>query len=84
MMQFQLATMQSRIEDRFQCVVGTIVTLRDPLSLSALISIVKSDEDVRGALSHLHSVIRVTTAPGEAARVLHFSSVDFITKKERC
>ena len=64
--------------------VGTLVTLRDPLSLSALNSIVKSDEDVRGALSHLQSVIRVQTAPDEAARALHPSSVDFITNKKRC
>ena len=72
------------IAARFQRVVGTIVTLRDPLPLSALSSIVKSGEDFRGALDHLHSVIRVPTAPGEATRVLHPSFVDFITNKERC
>ena len=54
------------------------------LPLSAPISIVKSDEDVRRAVSHLHSVIRVPTAPGEAERVLRLSFADFITNKEWC
>ena len=35
-------------------------------------------------MDHVHSVIRVPTAPGEAARILHPSSVDFIKSKKRC
>ena len=72
------------IKDRFQRVIGTIVTLREPLPLSALTSIVKSEVDVHGALDVLHSMIRVPPTPSGAARVLHPSFVDFITSKERC
>ena len=72
------------IKDRFQRVIGTIVTLRDPLPLSALSSMVESEEDVHGALELLHSVIRVPASPREAPRVLHPSFVDFLTNNDRC
>ena len=72
------------MEDRFQRVVGTIVTLRDPLPLSALRSIVRSERDVDSTLRLLRSVIRVPSSSSEAPRVLHPSFVDFLTNSDRC
>ena len=83
-MLFQLATVQSRRLRTDSSAWSEPQSLSTILSLSALISIVKSDKDVCGALSHLHSVIHVRTTPGEAVRVLHPSFVDFITNKEWC
>ena len=83
-MQFQLATIQSRKSGTDSSAWSEPYSLSEILSLLALISIIKSDEYVHGALDHVHSVIRVTTASGEAARVLHPSFANFITNKERC
>ena len=70
-----------------QClnIVGAVVTLRDPLCLSALAALIGStSHKTENALNSLHSLILVPSSPDEALRVFHPSFIDFITNKTRC
>ena len=70
---------------RFQWVVGSIVLLRDPLSINSLSRFIKYDaEEVSSALYHLHSIILEPSSFEEAPRIFHPSFSDFITDSSRC
>jgi NACHT domain len=70
---------------RFHWVVGSIVLLRDPLSVDSLSRFIKYDaEDVSDALYHLHSIILPPSSFEEAPRIYHPSFPDFITNSSRC
>jgi hypothetical protein len=70
---------------RFHWVVGSIVLLRDPLSVNSLSLFIKYDaEEVSDALYHLHSIILPPSSFEEAPRIYHPSFPDFITSSSRC
>lgn len=63
----------------FRRVVGTIVTLANPLSISALASILQIPRrDVEGRLATLHSVLRIPETTDTPVRMLHLSFRDFL------
>ena len=70
--------------EHYQIVVGAIVTLQYPLpcvTLSALIGLVP--DDVKCALSHLHSLV-APTGQDTTFRTYHKSFPDFVTSPSRC
>lgn len=78
-------TKDKRIEKWIRQVTRTIVTLRNPISISSLARFVELEQGhVDSALRRLHSVILVPSSQDEAPRVFHQSFVDFMTNKERC
>ncbi|KAF9518938.1 hypothetical protein BS47DRAFT_1388613 [Hydnum rufescens UP504] len=73
------------IIERFQTVVGSIVLLRQPLSLRSFAQFVQYELDgVDTVLHHLHSVIIPPSTLDEAPRRYHPSFLDFITDPSRC
>lgn len=71
--------------DRFHWVVGSIVLLRNPLSMDALAHFTRYDMDeVINALYHLQSIILIPSNLNEAPRIYHPSFPDFITSAQRC
>ncbi|KAF9506343.1 hypothetical protein BS47DRAFT_1428372, partial [Hydnum rufescens UP504] len=72
------------VAERFQMVVGSVVSLRQPLPLRSFACFVQCRlEDVDTALRHLRSVIIPPTLD-EAPRIYHPSFRDFITDPSRC
>jgi hypothetical protein len=68
----------------YQIVVGTILALQYPLpclALSALVDLVPND--VKRALSHLHSLV-APTGQDFTFRTYHKSLPDFVTSSSRC
>ncbi|PWI65024.1 hypothetical protein PCL_07436 [Purpureocillium lilacinum] len=66
------------IED-FRSVIGTIVTLASPLSMSALASILHIPRrDVEGRLATLHSVLSIPDTTDAPVRLFHLSFRDFL------
>ncbi|KAI5990778.1 hypothetical protein EDD15DRAFT_1144287 [Pisolithus albus] len=61
---------------RFRKVVGSIILLQDPLSISALAHLLAHDEaDLEGALNPLHSLLDVPSNRNEPIRALLFQRV---------
>jgi hypothetical protein len=67
------------LRNRFRQIVGPIITLQDPLSVSG-----KEVGDVRRTLTHLHSVLDVPDDNNGAIRLLHPSFRDFLLDQKRC
>jgi hypothetical protein len=88
---YQTPTANARI-DMLQVLLGTIILAKNPLSASALASLVdlQHQHGMSGAkiarlnLVHLQSVLYVPTNLNEALRVSHPSFIDFLTDKARC
>jgi NACHT domain len=73
------------ILERFQIVVGSIVLLRELLSLHSLAKFVRYERYVvEASLRHLHSVIVPPSDIHEAPRIYHPSFLEFITDASRC
>lgn len=76
-----------RLSARFRHIVGSIVTLFDVLSITALAGLLNvSVEDVSLTLDSLHSVLNIPS-PREnnlPIRLLHPSFRDFLVNNERC
>ncbi|KAJ7200176.1 hypothetical protein GGX14DRAFT_572287 [Mycena pura] len=71
--------------DIFQWVVGTLVLLRDPLSLSVLADFTKiASDDVNFTLTYLQSIIIVPPSPEQPPQIYHPSFRDFLTIPGRC
>ena len=71
--------------DRFRNVVGSIVTLSDTISVSALANLLNiSVKNVGLALGNLHSVLDIPSDPETPIRLLHPSFHDFVTDEDRC
>jgi len=71
--------------DRFQRVIGTLVLLRDPLSLRALSAFTKeAPRDVAFTLNYLQSVVIIPSSPDEPLQIYHPSFRDFLTIPKRC
>jgi hypothetical protein len=76
---------QERIAGNFKEIVGSIITLADPLSVSALAIILGiSDYAIFTHLSKLHSVIDGPSSPEDprAVRILHLSFRDYLLDSE--
>ena len=70
---------------RFRKIVGAIILLRDPLSISALAQLLEHDEvDLEGALSTLHSIFGILSNNDEPLRIFHPSFRDFLLVEKRC
>ncbi|KAL9016281.1 MAG: hypothetical protein Q9185_006377 [Variospora sp. 1 TL-2023] len=75
----------SRLCDRFKQVVGSIVTLFDELSASALAELLCWPvSSVNTALNRLHSVLNIPGDVESPIRLLHPSFHDFLLSKKRC
>ncbi|KAH8723582.1 hypothetical protein GQ44DRAFT_773954 [Phaeosphaeriaceae sp. PMI808] len=71
--------------EQFRQVVGPIVTMRDPLSVVSLASLLRKDVAThRRTLGNLHSVLDVPEADSNAVRLLHPSFRDFLLNPSRC
>ena len=74
-----------RLVNRFRQVVGSIVTLVEPLSVSSLALLLDISEDqVRASLVKLPSVISVPALPGIPLEIYHPSFPDFLHDSARC
>ncbi|KAJ7039994.1 WD40-repeat-containing domain protein [Mycena alexandri] len=70
---------------RFQKIVGAIILLQNPLSISALAHLLEHDEaDIEGALTPLHSLLNIPSNRDQPVRIFHPSFCDFLLIKERC
>ncbi|KAL9012801.1 MAG: hypothetical protein Q9173_002458 [Seirophora scorigena] len=75
----------SRLCHRFKQVVGSIVTLFDELSVSALAELLSlTDESVNAALNRLHSVLNIPDDKESPIRLIHPSFHDFLLDRRRC
>ncbi|KAG9013217.1 hypothetical protein FRB94_003287 [Tulasnella sp. JGI-2019a] len=73
------------IIERLQLIVGTVVLLRNPISITAMERLLGlSVGDGSRALHHLHSVISIPRSAYECPRIHHASFPDFITDPLRC
>lgn len=73
------------LNKQFRDIVGTVVTLLDPLSVSSLAGLLGKDiETLKQTLSNLHSVLDVPASDTKAIRLLHPSFRDFLLNPERC
>lgn len=71
--------------DRFRQSVGSIVTLSDTLSVSALAELLKTSVmDLKLALGNLHSVLDISSNLETPIRLLHPSFHDFVFDEVRC
>ncbi|KAJ7196062.1 WD40-repeat-containing domain protein [Mycena pura] len=70
---------------RFQKIVGAIILLQNPLSISVLAQLLEHDEDdLEGALAPLHSLLDVPSNHDQPVRIFHPSFRDFLLIQERC
>jgi len=70
---------------RYQRVVGTIITMVDPLPVTSLARLVDlSVTNIKSALAFLPSVISAPTSNDEKPQIYHPSFPDFITDSDRC
>lgn len=75
---------RERVIERFHIVVGSTVTLADPLSASALAGLLQLPlSTVNGALETLHSVLSIPHTALEPVQLLHLSFRDFLVDPER-
>jgi hypothetical protein len=69
----------------FRQVVGTIVILFDPLSLTAISRLLNMDDEIiKKRLERLRSVLEVPNRQEHAIRLLHPSFRDFLLDDKRC
>lgn len=75
---------RERVIERFHLVVGSTVTLADPLSTSALAGLLQLPlSTVSGALETLHSVLSIPHSAQKPVQLLHLSFRDFLVDPER-
>lgn len=73
------------IEKEIRLILGTIVTLHEPLSITALAEVLGLKEShIMSTLRLLQSIILVPSSPNQMARIFHPSFADFITSQDRC
>ncbi|KAI9764350.1 MAG: hypothetical protein M1840_008488 [Geoglossum simile] len=77
------ADRQRRINE-FRDIVGSIVVLESPLSISSLASLFQiSREDIRCRLDSLHSVLSIPDSEDFPVRLLHLSFRDFLVDPQK-
>ncbi|KKP04274.1 hypothetical protein THAR02_03625 [Trichoderma harzianum] len=70
---------------KFKDIVGTIVLLASPLSITSLANLLAVDtEKIDNHLDMLHSVLNIPLNPDEPIRLFHLSFRDFLINKENC
>ncbi|KAL5093219.1 hypothetical protein Trisim1_011024 [Trichoderma cf. simile WF8] len=68
---------------KFKEIVGTIVLLASPLSITSLANLLAVDtEKIDNQLDMLHSVLNIPLNPDEPIRLFHLSFRDFLIDKE--
>ncbi|PZD22953.1 WD40 repeat protein, partial [Pyrenophora tritici-repentis] len=73
------------LHELFRQVVGPVVTMQDPLSVTSLARLLGKDvAKLRRTLANLHSVLDVPDADSGAIRLLHPSFRDFLLSPSRC
>lgn len=71
--------------EHFREVVGTIILLRDPLPVDALVRLTNlTVDDVTALLRVIQSVVRLPAPPDNCPRVYHPSFPDFLQDHDRC
>ena len=76
-------------QESFQHIVGSIVSLLEPLPIFQLFNLLKGDQvpslvELKGALRTLHAVIHVPDDSNAPVRHLHLSFRDFLLDPNRC
>ncbi|KAF2177552.1 vegetative incompatibility protein HET-E-1 [Zopfia rhizophila CBS 207.26] len=75
---------KQRRTSEFRDIVGSIVVLESPLSISSLARLLQiSKEDVRCRLDSLHSVLSIPDSEDVPVRLLHLSFRDFLVDAEK-
>jgi archaellum biogenesis ATPase FlaH len=70
--------------ENFDLVMGTLMYLRQPLSIRGLAWLLRLDvSDIRKALDRCHSVLVIPDNEDDSVRPYHASLRDFLTNKER-
>ncbi|RYN82211.1 hypothetical protein AA0119_g13444 [Alternaria tenuissima] len=73
------------LHELFRQVVGPVVTIQNPLSITSLAELLGKDvATLRRILTNLHSVLDVPKADSSAIRLLHPSFRDFLLSPSRC
>jgi hypothetical protein len=68
-----------QLVEQFQAIIGVIILLADPLSLSALAQLLKiPEEDISTHLDSFHSVLSIPDDPHVPIRTLHLSFHDYL------
>ncbi|KAI0976336.1 vegetative incompatibility protein HET-E-1 [Xylaria arbuscula] len=76
---------KAEVLDRFHQIVGLVITLANPLPISALAKMLNLSEiTVSDHLDLLYSVLSVPSSPKEPVRLLHSSFRDFLLDPEKC
>jgi hypothetical protein len=71
--------------ERFRLIIGTIVTLLDPLPKASLAKLVTTSiSDLNGILDYLHSVLKVPSDAASPIQLFHLSFHDFLVDQEQC
>ena len=75
----------TQLSGRLKMILGTIVSLQEPLSLVSLEHLLcLAPSTARQTLVHLHSILILPDSDTEPIRLHHPSFVDFITQSSRC
>ena len=78
------ARQRDNVLERFRNIIGSIVVLATPLSVSALEGILNIPKTtIDGQLDLLHSVLSIPQSPRSPVRLLHLSFRDFLLDPEK-
>jgi hypothetical protein len=76
---------QSMVIEKFRLIVGTIVTLLDPLPKASLAKLTQtSASNIDGVLDYLHSVLKVPSDAASPIQLFHLSFHDFLIDQDQC
>ena len=76
---------KERRTSEFRNVVGSIVVLKNPLSIASLAQLLNiPKEDISCGLDLLHSVLDIPVDEGMPVRLLHLSFRDFLLDTQKC
>ncbi|KAI0469031.1 vegetative incompatibility protein HET-E-1 [Xylaria cf. heliscus] len=76
---------KAEVLGRFHQIIGVVITLANPLSISALAKVLDLPENIiSDHFDLLHSVLSVPSSPQEPVRLLHLSFRDFLLDPEKC
>jgi hypothetical protein len=72
------------VTKRFQLIVGTIITLLDPLPKTSLIKLINTSvSNIDGILDYLHSVLKVPSNTVSPIQLFHLLFYDFLVDQEQ-
>ena len=77
-------TRRTQIIEKFGTIIGTVINLASPLSISALAVLLDLPlPEVRRHLDNFHSVLNIPSSSTEPIHLLHLSFRDFLVQSER-